>query len=124
MSARKPVAQQGGETLPPCVSNRLARIDAARAGPVVVGAVIFPEGFNEYEGIADSKLLTELQRKKLANHIKKGAEHGITLKFLKADLPEYRQFNQPFVQGLSIIDTLMFNPPAAVASSLDAYHLS
>jgi hypothetical protein len=52
------------------------------------------------------------------------AEHGITLKFLKADLPEYRQFNQPFVQGLSIIDTLMFNPPAAVASSLDAYHLS
>jgi ribonuclease HII len=41
------------------------------AGPVVVGAVIFPPHFSEYEGIADSKLLTELQRKKLANHIKK-----------------------------------------------------
>lgn len=41
------------------------------AGPVVVGAVIFPPHFNQYEGIADSKLLSETQRKKLANHIKK-----------------------------------------------------
>lgn len=41
------------------------------AGPVVVGAVIFPKDFDQYEGIADSKLLTEPQRKKLSDHIKR-----------------------------------------------------
>ncbi len=41
------------------------------AGPVVVGAVIFPKDFDQYKGIADSKLLTEPQRKNLADHIKK-----------------------------------------------------
>lgn len=41
-------------------------------------------------------------------------EQGIELQFLKSRLPPYTQFSAPFVPGLSIIDVLMFNSPAAV----------
>lgn len=43
------------------------------AGPVVVGAVIFPQDVVLPEGIADSKLLKPRQRKKLAERIKEQA---------------------------------------------------
>lgn len=43
------------------------------AGPVVVGAVIFPKDFNLIEGVADSKLLKPRLREKLAEEIKKQA---------------------------------------------------
>lgn len=43
------------------------------AGPVCVGAVIFPRDFQLIDGIADSKLLKARQREKLANEIKKSA---------------------------------------------------
>lgn len=36
-------------------------------------------------------------------------ENGIKLKFIKSNLPEYKQFNNTFVPGLSIIDVIMFN---------------
>ncbi len=40
------------------------------AGPVVVGAVIFPVGFSKFSGIADSKLLSAAKRKSLVDDIK------------------------------------------------------
>lgn len=40
------------------------------AGPVVVGAVMFPVGFSQFKGIADSKLLNNVKRKKLEVKIK------------------------------------------------------
>ena len=43
------------------------------AGPVVVGAVIFPFGFSEFRGIADSKLLSAKKRQILAEKIKEFA---------------------------------------------------
>ncbi|MDO8570244.1 MAG: ribonuclease HII [Candidatus Daviesbacteria bacterium] len=43
------------------------------AGPVVVGAVIFPSDVVLPEGIADSKLLTPLKRKNLESRIKNEA---------------------------------------------------
>lgn len=43
------------------------------AGPVVVGAVIFPQDVVLIEGIADSKLLKPKQREKLSAKIKKAA---------------------------------------------------
>jgi ribonuclease HII len=43
------------------------------AGPVVVGAVIFPKNFEFIEGIADSKLLKPRHREKLSKEIKKNA---------------------------------------------------
>mgnify|MGYP001596004300 CR=1 FL=1 len=36
------------------------------AGPVAVGAVVFPQGVTLPQGIADSKLLTPKQREKLS----------------------------------------------------------
>ncbi len=43
------------------------------AGPVAVGAVIFPPGVVLPEGVADSKLLTPKKREKLAEQIKEVA---------------------------------------------------
>lgn len=43
------------------------------AGPVVVGAVIFPKGVQVPEGVMDSKLLNVRQRERLAVEIKKCA---------------------------------------------------
>ena len=43
------------------------------AGPVCVGAVIFPKDCEFLDGIADSKLLTPKQREKLSKEIKKCA---------------------------------------------------
>lgn len=37
--------------------------------------------------------------------------HGIELRFLKPQPFEYRQFDDPFVPWLSILDAMMFNPP-------------
>lgn len=41
---------------------------------------------------------------------------GIELHFLKADLVSYKQFEFPFVPGLSIIDILMFNEKETVSN--------
>lgn len=43
------------------------------AGPVVVGAVIFPKDFQIIDGLADSKLLSVRQRESLAKDIKSQA---------------------------------------------------
>lgn len=43
------------------------------AGPVVVGAVVFPKDFKVPDGIMDSKLLKVRQRERLAKEIKKSA---------------------------------------------------
>ena len=40
--------------------------------------------------------------------------HGLGLQFIRSTPFEYRQFGDPFVPWLSIIDVLMFNPLAAV----------
>jgi WbqC-like protein family len=48
---------------------------------------------------------------------------NINLKFLKATLPEYRQFSNEFVPGLSIIDVMMFNSPDEINKMLNEYEL-
>ncbi len=49
--------------------------------------------------------------------------HGIRLKFLQAELVPYKQFNNEFISGLSIIDVLMFNSVEEVNKMLDNYEL-
>lgn len=51
------------------------------------------------------------------------AEKGIKLDFLKPSLPPYKQFNDKFVEGLSIIDVLMFNDKTVVNHLLSGYSL-
>lgn len=45
---------------------------------------------------------------------------GIDLFFVSNSIQEYKQFNHPFVSGLSMIDVLMFNHPEQVVLLLDA----
>jgi hypothetical protein len=45
---------------------------------------------------------------------------GIDLFFVSNSIQEYKQFNHPFVSGLSMIDVLMFNHPEQVILLLDA----
>ena len=46
------------------------------------------------------------------------AQNGIELKFLKSLPFEYKQFGNPFVPWLSIIDVLMFNPVEQIGERL------
>lgn len=49
--------------------------------------------------------------------------HGIQLQFIKSRITPYKQFNNEFVAGLSIIDVLMFNAPRAISQMLSNYEL-
>ena len=46
---------------------------------------------------------------------------GIELRFILSDEIQYQQFSNDFVSGLSIIDVLMFNPPARVKEFFRMY---
>ena len=50
-------------------------------------------------------------------------KESIKLCFLKSDIPEYSQYKNAFVPGLSIIDVLMFNNPMQVNKMLIDYIL-
>ena len=43
---------------------------------------------------------------------------GIELRFIRPQQPEYRQFDAPFVPGLSIIDVMMFSPRSTIRECL------
>jgi hypothetical protein len=48
---------------------------------------------------------------------------GIDIKFLKMNLPFYKQRRPDFVPGLSIIDVMMFNDPKDINNMLDDFEL-
>lgn len=48
---------------------------------------------------------------------------GIKLSFLKTNMSEYKQFNDEFVGGLSIIDVMMFNSVSDIKTKLEEYEL-
>lgn len=49
--------------------------------------------------------------------------NGVQLRFLSSRCAEYKQFGDPFVAGLSIVDVLMFNPKERVRDILKGYDL-
>ena len=49
---------------------------------------------------------------------------GIELNFLKTNPIKYKQFNNEFIPGLSIIDVLMFNSKEEIKKILEEYELS
>ena len=51
------------------------------------------------------------------------AERGVDLRFLQPRPLEYRQFGEPFVPWLSILDLLMFNPADEVKAMLNEFDL-
>lgn len=54
---------------------------------------------------------------------KRYSDAGITLRFLKNNLPSYRQRRSEFTPGLSIIDAMMFNSPEELNTLVDDYIL-
>lgn len=52
------------------------------------------------------------------------AEQGIELRFVQSHPITYRQYDNPFVPGLSIVDVMMFNSKDAVRAMLGACDLS
>lgn len=48
---------------------------------------------------------------------------GLKLNFIKSELPPYKQFNNEFIPGLSIIDVMMFNSVEEINGMLDKYEL-
>lgn len=48
---------------------------------------------------------------------------GIDLKFIKTKPIVYEQFNNTFVENLSIVDIMMFNPSKQIRNMLEAYEL-
>lgn len=48
---------------------------------------------------------------------------GIVINFVKSDLPSYKQFDENFIPGLSIIDILMFNDKNEIREMLNKYQL-
>lgn len=48
---------------------------------------------------------------------------GIKIKFLKINLPRYKQRRDDFEYGLSIVDAMMFNTPNEINKMLDNYKL-
>ena len=49
------------------------------------------------------------------------ARHGIRLRFIQPRLTPYKQFGSTFVERLSILDAIMFNPPDALHAMLDDF---
>lgn len=50
-------------------------------------------------------------------------KHGIDLQFLRPTLPEYEQFGYEFIEGLSILDVLMFNSADETRKMINQYSL-
>lgn len=51
-------------------------------------------------------------------------KEGVTLQFIEPSLKKYKQFDNNFVPGLSIIDVMMFNSPEKIRTDhLTAYNL-
>ena len=57
-------------------------------------------------------------------HANKFKNNGMTLQFLFPVLKEYKQFNNKFIEGLSIIDVLMFCGREKSKEMLDQYTLT
>jgi hypothetical protein len=53
----------------------------------------------------------------------KYAQADITLQFLEINLRPYKQKDDSFVEGLSILDVMMFNTPQEIQTMLDDYRL-
>lgn len=50
-------------------------------------------------------------------------ENNIDLRFIESHIMEYRQWDNNFIPGLSIIDVLMFNSPEKIREMLKEYEL-
>lgn len=53
----------------------------------------------------------------------KYADHNLDIQFINQKLESYKQFNHPFVPGLSIIDVMMFNDIDTIKQMINVHEL-
>jgi len=82
----------------------------------------------------DDKVIAICKELKATNYInaigghelyskKKFAENGLILNFIKSKPIVYKQFKDPFIPWLSIVDVMMFNSPEVIKEMLNEYDL-
>jgi len=82
----------------------------------------------------DDKVINICNQLKATNYInaiggqelyskKKFSENGLILNFIRTKPIVYKQFKDPFIPWLSIIDVMMFNSPKAINEMLNKYEL-
>jgi hypothetical protein len=89
--------------------------NAQLKGEERVLAICLAEGASDYVNASGGRELYARDRFEAA---------GLRLHFLQPRPVEYRQFNDPFVPWLSIVDVLMFNPLETVHTFLNACDLT
>ncbi|MCZ2126839.1 MAG: WbqC family protein [Anaerolineales bacterium] len=75
-------------------------------------AIAKQQGYHSYVNAAGGKALYDKEFFR---------NHGIELGFIESASVQYKQFSNPFVPSLSIIDVLMFNDPKSVQTLLKSY---
>ncbi len=92
--------------------------------------------FPDTKGLSKEKRLIEITKKLGSkNYINSAGgvdlykktdfkEEGVNLNFIENDLISYKQFNAPFINGLSIIDVLMFNSVEETLVLINQYKLN
>ncbi|MFN7093832.1 MAG: WbqC family protein [Burkholderiales bacterium] len=68
--------------------------------------------------ILNADTYINMESGRLLYNVEAFQNENISLKFLKPLMLEYKQFNEQFISGLSIVDVLMFNNKNAVVSML------
>jgi hypothetical protein len=98
-----------------CVDTSSVYGNAHLKGEERVVAICRAESATEYVNAIGGRDLYSRERFEAA---------GVRLRFIEPRPIEYRQFKDPFVPWLSIIDVLMFNPRDEVRGMLDACDLA
>lgn len=98
--------------------------------------IVSSESFAETKGLERTeRLLTICESLKATQYINAAngrdlyskedfEQQGLQLNFIKSQEIKYKQFDNEFESGLSILDVLMFNSKEEVRNLLDKYHLS
>lgn len=95
------------------VSSRIERDRTKKKEEMVIDIVKQLGGFDYVNAVGGQTIYTK-------NYFKR---NGINIKFLQMGEIEYKQFDNPFVPNLSIIDVLMFNNNKKITSLLKEYSL-
>lgn len=95
------------------ISSNISKNNDLKAQDKIIEICRILGGSEYYNAIGGRKLYS----------YKKFSESGIELKFLNTDPIEYKQFNNDFINNLSIIDVMMFNSKEDINDKLVKFKL-
>lgn len=95
------------------VSSKIDKNNNSKAEDKIIEICRILDGNEYYNAIGGRSLYS----------YEKFLDNRIELKFLNTDLIEYKQFNNEFINNLSIIDVMMFNPREDIKNKLLSFKL-